>query len=126
TRTINTVSVPEWGASDATRIVSSGGNSTVRVLTALGVPKTGEVVTASGWFRNNGTKNIIVASNQGARSIILAPGEGKRIVFEGIEGNGVGSVQFQVNPIIVSDNVDFTWWRLQYEFGNKVTDWTPS
>lgn len=125
-RTINTVSVPEWGASDANRIVSSGGTSTVRVITAIGVPKTGEVVTASGWFRNNGTKNIVIASNQGSRSIILAPGEGKRIVFEGIEGNGVGSVQFQVNPITISDNVDFTWWRLQYEFGNKVTDWTPS
>ncbi|GEM_PF-1049089 len=126
TRTINTISVPEWGASDANRIVSSGGTSTIRVITAIGTPKTGEVVTASGWFKNNGTKNIVIASNQGSRSFILAPGEGKRIVFEGIEGNGVGSVQFQVNPITISDNVDFTWWRLKYELGNKATDWSPS
>ncbi|VTP97583.1 hypothetical protein [Sphingobacterium daejeonense] len=126
TKTNNTVSVPEWGATDANRVISSGGNSTVRVLTAIGIPKTGETVTASGWFKNNGTKNIVIASNQGSKSTILAPNEGKRIVFEGIEGNGVGSVQFQVNPITISDNVDFTWWRLQYEYGNKATDWKPS
>ncbi|WP_313515127.1 hypothetical protein [Sphingobacterium sp.] len=126
TRTINTVSVPEWGASDATRVVSSGGTSTIRVITALGTPKTGETITISGWFKNNGTTPFVVASNQGARASRMEPGESRRVVFEGIEGNGVGSVQFQINPTLISNNVDFTWWRLQYEFGNKVTDWKPS
>lgn len=126
TKTNNTVSVSEWGATDANRVVSSGGNNSVRVLVAIGVPKTGETVTLSGWFKNNGTTPFVIASNQGARSIRFEAGEQRRVVFEGIEGNGVGSVQFQVNPTVVSNNVDFTWWRMKYEYGNKVTDWSPS
>lgn len=125
TKTDNVV-VTEWEATDATRIVSSGGTNAVRVIQNAGTPAAGEKVTLSGWFKNNGAKDILVYSNQGARSYRLKPNESLRIVFAAIEGNGVGSVQWQVNPVDIADNVDFTWWRLKYEKGDQATLWTPN
>ncbi|WP_099367577.1 phage head spike fiber domain-containing protein [Sphingobacterium sp. 1.A.4] len=116
--------VPEWGAKDANRVVSSGGTSPIRTVNMFGTPALGETVSLSGYFKNNGTKDIKINSNQGSQFATLAPGEQRYIKFEGIVGSGAGSVQFQVNPILLEDNVDFTWWRFKYEVGPACTPYS--
>lgn len=123
----NSVSVPEWGATDANRVVSSGGTNTLKATYAILAPKTGETLSISGWFMNNSTTDdLVIHSNLGARTETLGPGVAKRVVFEAIEGNSYESVQFQARSTDPSNNVDFTWWRLQAEKGNKATDWSPA
>ncbi len=118
------VAVPEWGAKDANRVVSSGGTSPIRTVQMFGTPALGETVSLSGYFKNNGPKDIRINSNQGSQFATLAPGEQRYIKFEGIVGSGAGSVQFQVNPILLEDNVDFTWWRFKYEVGPICTPYS--
>lgn len=125
TKTDNIV-VAEWGAVDANQIQTTGGTNVLKVLVSVYTPKLGEVITISGWFKNNGSKDIYVYSNQGGRLFTLTPGSATRVVFEGIEGNGIGNVQFQLRTVAAADAMNITWWRLKAENGNKVSDWSPA
>ncbi|OYD44141.1 hypothetical protein CHU00_18415 [Sphingobacterium cellulitidis] len=126
TKTDN-VSVAEWGATDAHTVKSSGGTNLLKAYAPLYVPKNGEIVTISFWVRNNHTNKLRLNSNQGAMVIDIEPNEQRRVIWNGIEGNGTGSIQIQPRPYNgIDDIVDFTWWRIQVEAGTKATDWRPS
>jgi hypothetical protein len=121
------VEVNEWGAKDANRIVTSGGTDIIRILQNIfPLPLFGVSYSISGWFKNNGTKDIVVHSNLGNRLVTLAPGEARKIEFVNIIGNGSTSLQFQVRPSTISDNVDVTWWRLKGEIRNTISAWQPA
>src|SRR5690606_29581108 len=121
------VEVNEWGAKDANRIVTTGGADIIRVLQNIfPSPVLGVAYSISGWFKNNGAKDIVIHSNLGTRQTTSAPGEAPKIDFINIIGNGSTSLQFQVRPSTISDNVDVTWWRLKGEIRNTISAWQPA
>ncbi|WP_160067581.1 phage head spike fiber domain-containing protein [Sphingobacterium bovisgrunnientis] len=120
------IEVPEWGAKDASRIVTSGGTDVIRLVQSLTIPALNTKSSLSGWFRNNGASNIAIHSNLGASSTTLAPGEAKKIEFLDISGNGSTSLQFQARVTNVADVLDLIWWRLKFENKSTITAWQPA
>lgn len=122
--TRSVVSVSEWGANDANRVVTSGGSSVLKCIYFAFTPADGQVVSESIYFKNNGSTRILLHSNQGNRNEWIEPGVSKRVKFEGIIGNGVGNLQIQTRSEAIDDALDFTWWRIKTELGDKVTPWS--
>ncbi len=125
------VSVAEWGATDANRVTASGGTSTLIATRSLmsPPPTEGSIYSQSCWFKNNGSNRVDISMNGGERKVALESGEAKRIIIEGyVQPTSARSVQFQVHNTSANtgNDVDFTWWRVQVEYGNKVTAWSES
>jgi hypothetical protein len=118
--------VPEWGAIDANRVVSSGGSDVIKALEQMEYVPVGQVISLSIYMKNNSNENLLIRSNIGGRSATLAPGEQRRIKFENITGTGSAQAQFQIRTADVSGSVDFTWWRAQYQYGSVATAWFPA
>lgn len=127
------VSVPEWGATDASRIKTSGGDSYVKLvvnskyLNVEQPPKEGEKFVVSVWVKNLGDTTVVVSPNARGKRESVFKGESKRVVIQA-EGTGRAWVQMQfTTPQDEADKpLDFIAWRAQIEKGNKATDWTPA
>lgn len=128
------VSVPEWGATDATQITiagNSGGTSDLRAYSTMGLPHAtsyynGKPHTLSVYVKNNrpvGGSTVTIDSNRyGATTV--APQEVKRIVLSG--ENSLDRIpQLQIETNGPSWFVDITIWHPQFEEGYVATGWTP-
>lgn len=122
--TKSVVEVPEWGATDANRIVSSGGTSTAKAYLALGSIPVGVKRTASVWVKNNSDKILTVSPYSGS-SISIAPSESKLVIFRW-PTTGPTNVQIQFRAPSASDNIDVTWWRIMYEEGHIPSTAVPA
>ena len=121
------VSVQEWGATDATEIHVTGGTGTVKLYKPIVAPSVKDCdYTLSVWCKNIGNYPIVITANAFG-VVILANGESKRVVMSG-KGNGINN--FQLNIGTTEDNInnpiDFVIWRAKGENGNKATDWSPA
>lgn len=130
TRTTNQ-SVAEWGATDATRIQTTAGNSVIKIYRPLGDPPSSDPVrTVSFWVKNNSATNLILMFNSASSSSLgqpytIAPGFSGRLVAV-VTYAPPNSFQLQFRGTTASDSLDFTIWRVQVETGNKVTDWSEA
>ncbi|NAW52178.1 hypothetical protein GNY06_12600 [Elizabethkingia argentiflava] len=125
-RVIHTLNfnVTEWGASTAVRHQVSEGSHILKAYITLGVIPKGGFQSLSFYAKNLGGAPITFYSNQGGRSTVLQPNESKRIVWERIAGDGIGSLQIQCRT--ATGSAGFVLWRAQQESGHKATDWTPA
>jgi hypothetical protein len=124
---VGRVAVSEWNTTNASRVLITGGANVIKSALNLYLPKNGERVSASGWFRNNHSSNsMIVSSNQGSKNIVIAPGQQFKLDFGNIEGNGVGLVQFQLRTYDAAHDIDFSYWNLKCEKGAFITAWQPA
>lgn len=120
------VSVTEWGATDATRIQTSGGTSTVKLYKIIVAPSVnGQQYTVSIWLKNIGNYPVVV--NSRLNKMTINAGEQKRVVLVGT-GDGTNNVQinFETTSDNISNPLDFIVWRAKVELGNRATDWTPA
>ena len=125
--TESNISVPEWGATDATRIYGTGGAYKIVLLKTLlsGVTVKGTSYTNSIYIKNNhATNSITVYNNLGSR-VTLNAGEAKRVVLTGV-GNGIGGLQYQLYTDTVGAEFDITYWHPKVEYGKVATDWSPA
>lgn len=124
---VGRVVVSEWDTTNASRVLITGGANVIKSALNLYLPKNGERISASGWFRNNHSSNsMIVSSNQGSKNIVIAPGQQFKVDFGNIEGNGVGLVQFQLRTYDAAHDIDFSYWNLKCEKGAFITAWQPA
>lgn len=122
--TRSVVEVPEWGATDANRIVSSGGTNTVKAFRSFGMIPVGVKRTASVWVKNNSDKILTVGSNLGALTVDIAPSESKLVIFRYPTTGGGAQIQFRAPS--ASDDIDVTWWRIMYEEGHIPSTAVPA
>src|SRR5699024_9493324 len=123
------VIVEEWGASDATRVTTSGGTSVLKAFKQLptGTVIEGETYTASIYVSNLRGTPIIVQINgfEGRPEVRVNPEESRRVVITGV-ATGSTITQFQYRTSNVIHGTNFVVWRAQLEKGNKATDWSPA
>jgi len=120
------ISMPEWGAADATRIITDGGSDKRKLYTTIGKQPSiaGFKYVSSVWIKNEGENTIVVTNNMGDTKQVLS-GESKRITLKGA-GNGSSWNQIMFSATNVSDGLQFIAWRAQVEHGAIATDWTPA
>ena len=121
------VSVTEWGATDATRIQTSGGTLTVKLFKQIASPSVaGQQYTVSVWVKNIGNYPVVVKTQLSGISTVNV-GEQKRVIIT-VTGNGTSNLQlrFETTDDNISNPLDFIVWRAKAELGDKVTDWTPA
>lgn len=135
----NNVTVEEWGATDAIRIISSDSSSYVR--SRIDIPK--EYVKKdcvfSLYIKNNTGKDLYASliSPNGEialpKSNYLSPYEAKRMVFyvsSERDTTSYGAVvsffaQLRIiNPEYKDTPTDITYWHPKYEVGQYATGWT--
>lgn len=120
------VSVPEWNATDATRIQVSGGTHVIKLYknTTATPSVSGQDYTISVWIKNIGSYPVVVSNNLSGESTVN-PEESKRVIITS-KGNGLGHLQVQFRTTTENENnpLDFIVWRAKAERGNKATDWT--
>ena len=128
------ISVPEWGATDATRIHTTGGPvgdvSTMKVYKNFSVspPPKGTHFVLSLWIKNQAEKRMQIQPNEpiiNDDSGWVEPGESKRLVLA-IEANGVSKFQCRFHTESAEDEMDVVVWRGKAEKGNIVTSWVPA
>jgi hypothetical protein len=118
------IAVPEWGATDATRIQTSGGTDALKYLLNVETPPAGALRAEQIYIKNTGTTTVqTYPSLQGIRVDIL-PGESKLVKMENIIGNGSSLLQFQFLALDVADSLDFIAWRPMVEAKPYCTSWT--
>ena len=123
--TRSVVEVPEWGATDANRIVSSGGTTVVKAVRSFGIIPEGLKRTASVWVKNNSDKILTVHSNMVGLTVTIAPGESKLVIFR-YPTTGPSYAQIQFRAPSASDDIDVTWWRIMYEEGHIPSTAVPA
>ena len=118
------IAVPEWGASDATRIQTSGGTHINKYYIAVEVPLAGDLRAERIYVKNTGDKTVRVHSNVGAVSVDVPPGESKLVKLENIVGDGAGYMQISFRALNIADSLDFIAWRPMSEAKPLCTSWT--
>lgn len=125
------VSVPEWGATDAIRVVGTTANEaskeTILRSNVSQTPATmiqGQKYAASMWLKNQGSTRMYFQIN-GGNSQDVDPGESKRVEAHA-DGNGVTYIQISVRCRQASVPYDIVIWHPQVEYGEVVTSWTPA
>jgi hypothetical protein len=113
--------VPEWGATDATRIQITGGSDFIKYFHSVGA-LTG-TYSLQLRVKNQGTATVRIHSNAGGKTQDVAPGQSVHVKLENIVGNGVVHIQIQFRTLSVEDNLDLIAWRPQVEQGATVTDY---
>ncbi len=124
------VSVPEWGAKDATRLLFSGGDGVLKTTPQINA-EPGSIVTYSFWIKNEGIRDITLNFNgltilQQNRSLTFTPDEMARIIVIGRMRTTHDWFQHQLRTQNVGHNLTVLLWRAQLEYGNKATDWSPA
>lgn len=101
--------VPEWGATDATRIQTTGGSHILKYYYYVGA-LTGPY-SLQLRVKNQGTATVEIHSNQGGKNQYVAPGQSVHVKLENIVGDGVGNIQIQLRTLSVEGNLDLIAWR---------------
>jgi hypothetical protein len=115
--------VPEWSATDATRIQTSGGTNTQKyVLTFGSASVNATTYTMSAYVKNVGVVAVKFINGIGG-TITIQPGEMGRFSVTGI-GNGTTWHIFAFYALNAADNLDFIAWRPQAETKTYATSWT--
>ena len=115
--------VPEWSATDATRIQTSGGTNTQKyVLTFGSASVNATTYTMSAYVKNVGAVAVKFINGIGG-TITIQPGEMGRFSVTGI-GNGTTWHIFAFYALNAADNLDFIAWRPQAEAKTLATTWT--
>lgn len=108
------VSVPEWNATDATRIQTSGGTSTTKFHITLKSPSlNGQKYATSMKVKNIGAKTVRIADNLGGVQAV-APGASADIRLVST-GDGTRYYQIIFSTLVATDSLDFYAWRPQGE-----------
>lgn len=124
--------VPEWGATNARRIVSSGGTELVKGRIYTGsLALSGANYVYSIYVKNNGTVPVRITNNMGG-SYDVSGGESRRIVFEPYAWVPTTSapnppgLQFTISATAgINQALDLTVWRAKVELSNdSATQWT--
>lgn len=118
------VTVSEWGASDAVRASGKGGTNNIVFYTHSNPTRTlaaGEVAFGV-HVKNSGTKSIRVGLTN---YVTVSPGESRRVTGTAT-ASGTGTVQILFQTVDIGDNFDITFWHPKVENGNKATDWMPA
>ena len=123
------VSVSEWGAKNAIKVVGGSGTSSI-VLTVSSGNKSivGNRYTHSIYIKNNNSRNGIKVSNNGLLNgtgdITIPAGSAKRIEISG-DGNTGRGLQFNISTLTVGNTFDITLWHPQIEIADAATDYEP-
>lgn len=130
TRTENQA-VPEWGATNAVRVVSSGGTSNIKgtITTGLLTADSREYIHSI-YIKNNSGEAIIVDNNL-SQSVRIEPKESRRVEFPPstrAEDLTPAALQFVIRATRtdITQVIDMTVWRAKIE-ENKygfATEWT--
>ncbi|MCT2138090.1 hypothetical protein M3E13_19520, partial [Oceanobacillus kimchii] len=125
----------EWGFSDAVRMVTKGGDHSIRLLYTtsgkLSEPMVMEVeYTYSVYLKNMGDKSFRLYLNglgeNNSSSFTVPVGFSGRIEMTGTRRTNYDWFQSQLRPMDVSDDIDVIIGREQIEKGNKAMDWSPA
>lgn len=125
--------VPEWGATNARRIVSSGGTELLKGTIYAGTSAlSGANYVYSIYAKNNSSVPVRITNNNMGGSYDLDGGESKRIVFDPYAWLPTSSVpnppalQFTIRATAgVNQALDLTIWRAKIELSNDgATSWT--
>ena len=131
------VSVPEWGATDATRVVGSGGSNlyvcrvggnTEDMAYGKNVGVNGKNYTISVWIKNNHATNrcgVRINLPYDPGYTMLNPGESMRVEQTAV-GNGSTVLDIYFRTGNLGEDFDFTIWHPKIEEGTFATDWTPA
>lgn len=131
TKTEN-VSVPQWGATNAVRYVSTGGTNRIKgtITTGLLTSDSREYIHSI-YVKNNGTESFSISNNLSA-TITIQPKETRRVEFppsKRADDLTPAALQFAIqvnNNVPVDSPIDVTLWRAKIE-ENKygfATVWT--
>lgn len=129
------ISVPEWGATDATRIQTTGGSiedgSNMKLYKSFlssEMPPKGAQFVLSLWIKNQAEKRMQIQPNAqiiSDDSGWVEPGESKRLVLA-VECTGVAYFQCQFHTESAEDELDIVVWRGKAEEGTTATPWSPA
>lgn len=131
------ISVPEWGATDATRVVGSGGSNlyvcrvggnTEDMAYGKNVGVNGKNYTISVWIKNNHATNrcgVRINLPYDPGYTMLNPGESMRVEQTAV-GNGSTVLCIYFRTGNLGEDFDFTIWHPKIEEGTFATDWTPA
>jgi hypothetical protein len=113
--------VPEWGATDATRIQSAGGTASLKYVLYLPGRKAGVTDIASMWIKNLG-KCAVRLSGAWATNMPVNPGESKRVtstIYDTSQTTRWYGLQVDDN----TKDLDIIAWRPQVEEKAYATSW---
>lgn len=131
------ISVPEWGATDATRVAGGGGSNmyvcrvggnTEDMAYGKNVGVNGKNYTISVWIKNNHATNrcgVRINLPYDPGYTMLNPGESMRVEQTAV-GNGSTVLCIYFRTGNLGEDFDFSIWHPKIEEGTFATDWTPA
>ena len=104
--------VPEWGATDATRIQTNGGTHILKYYISLQSPSVdGQAYVASLHIKNIGNHPVMFHTNLSFTSTqTIDAGETTLVKIAGV-GNGVNIFQIQIRALDAAHALDFIAWQ---------------
>ncbi|WP_418791476.1 phage head spike fiber domain-containing protein [Phosphitispora sp. TUW77] len=115
--------VPEWGATDATRIQTSGGTSLPKYYYVILSPSvSGQSYSESVHIKNIGSTTLRISTNAGGLCQDVLPGEITLVKLENAIGNNISSLQMHFRTLNIDDSLDFIAWKPQANKGSTVFD----
>lgn len=122
------IAVTEWGTTNAIRVYGTSGTNTIAMLivsNAAFLPNQNYI--GSIYIKNNHISTNMIfrrVTAQGYETVL--PGESKRVSFLYNPKEQKNQIM-QIHAVCaIGSEFDFTYWRPQWEKGNKITDWTPA
>ena len=131
------VAVPEWGATDATRITGSGGvynyvcyvgGKAENIAYGKYIGESGKNYTISVYIKNNHSTNkcgVRINLPYDPGYTMIDPGATMKVV-QTATGNGNVRLAIFFSTENVGEAFDFTIWHPMIETGTMPTDWTPA
>jgi hypothetical protein len=113
--------VAEWGATDATRIQTSGGTSIIKTYVSLGTSVSGQPYAASIWVKNQGAAQVRILLQSG-NAAYVQPGQAVQVQLTGT-GDGVADLQLQIRAGATGDSIDIIAWRPIVVAAAEITHW---
>ena len=122
----NNIAVPEWGASDATRVQVHGGIASTKFYRNLRLNHEydeGDELTISVYLKNEGDSILGFRSNRGQVVKIIPGDSGRYHLPVKVRNKGTAHLQINFYSDDVTDSLDFIMWRPKLENGLKMTQW---
>lgn len=121
--------VPEWGATDATKIETVGGSSVLKFYKQLSNPIVDDTRIISIWVKSDSDSDLNINFNggtvlSGSSPLNLESGFSGRVIYN--VRYYTGSFQLQFRATSAENSLNFTVWRMQVEKGTVATPWTPA
>lgn len=117
--------VPEWGANNATKVISTGGDHQLRFYHSI-QGTNGETVTWSIWVKNVGVNPFLIGIDGNYVEIPVGFSDRVTITKDTRKTHTWVQSMVRVSNEYIGEEISFVLWREQVEFGNKPTDWTPA